>query len=194
MTAPQRTSGTYDADEIRTFLRAVDRNLSATVRVVIIGGGAAALAYGLLSTTEDIDTYQSMSVDLAHASERAVEETGLAIPMADSAVADVPYHSEDRLLRQLPDLTNLEIWVLEKHDLALSKIFRGHEHDLDQLHELHLANALSFDILVQRFRDECTHVIGDPRRLRTQFLMLIRLLFGEGKRALAARQIPEPGE
>lgn len=44
----------YDADELRGFLAAVDRHLSMTVRIEIIGGAAAALAYRVSSTTSDI--------------------------------------------------------------------------------------------------------------------------------------------
>lgn len=87
--------------------------------------------------------------------------------------------------------SHLEVWVLEKHDLALSKVMRGDEHDEQQILEIHQRIGLEFDTLVTRYRDEMRHVIGDPIRLRFQFLMLIERLFGELKRVAAERLLRE---
>jgi hypothetical protein len=94
----------YDADEIRTFLQAVDRHLTTPTRVVIIGGSAAALAHGATSSTQDVDTFQSSTAQLRLAVDRAREETLLEIPMEDASVADIPHDAELRLERQLPEL------------------------------------------------------------------------------------------
>jgi hypothetical protein len=139
--------------------------------------------------TNDVDTYEPIGPNLRLAIEHAMAETGLSIPTHHSAVADVPYHFEDRLERRLGDLANLRILILEKHDLALSKTIRGDEHDEQQIESIHRSVGLDFELLVQRFRDEMTHVMGDPRRIRQQFLQLIQLLFGELKRVTAARML-----
>jgi hypothetical protein len=178
----------YGADEISLFLRAVDRHLVSASSVVIIGGSAAAF-YNATSTTTDVDTYAALSADLQGAVERAATETGLTIPVIHSLVVEVPWAFEDRLERQLPELEKLQVWVLEKHDLALSKTVRGTAHDEQQIREIHLSIGLEFDTLVQRFRDEMTHVTGDPTRIRSQFLQLIEALFGELKRVTAERTL-----
>lgn len=77
--------------------------------------------------------------------------------------------------------------MLEKHDLALSKAIRCYEHDLQQLEEMNTHGGLSFDVLVDRFRNEMDHVTGDPVRIRRNFLEMIERLFGEMKR-IAAEQ------
>jgi hypothetical protein len=126
---------------------------------------------------------------------RAIAETRLEIALVQSTVAEVPMSYEDRLLRQLPELARLEVWALERHDLVLSKAVRCYEHDLQQLREIRDGHGLSFDTLVNRFRDEMDHVVGDPARIRANFLLAIDDLFGETKRVAAERRLlarPEP--
>jgi len=197
----------YGAEEIRRFLQAIDRNRARRVRVEIIGGAAATLAYGVQSTTEDIDTYNGAhgadpaetveaarrddaGVELQEAVSRAVRDTGLEIPMQHATVADVPYNYQDRLHRQLPELENLEVWILEKHDLALSKAVRCNEGDLQQILEMHEAVRLDFDTLVDRFNNEMKQTNGDPTRIRNNFLDMIDYLFGEMKRIAAEASVP----
>jgi hypothetical protein len=180
---------TYGAEQIEQFLRAVDRHLMNPTRVVLIGGSAAALAYRAGSTTDDIDTLDAITAELNEAIARAVEDTGLDIVMQKSTVADAPYDYDTRLERQLPDLKMLEVCALEKHDLTLSKVIRCTEHDLQQIAEIHSSVGLSFDVLVQRFCDEMFHVIGDPPRIRGNFLVMIRMLFGDLKANFAEKEL-----
>lgn len=182
-------SRTYGADEIRVFLQAVDRHLTRRVRVEIIGGSAAALAYGAKSTTTDLDTFSAVHKELLDAVARACDETGFDIPISQSTVADVPYNYEDRLERQLPELKHLEVWVFEKHDLVLSKTVRCYEHDLQQILEIHQSAVLSFDVLCERFESEMTNAIGDLARLRSNFLLMIETVFGELRRASAEKRL-----
>jgi len=176
----------YGIEDIATLLREVDRHLNAPARIVIIGGAAAAF-HGAVSTTTDVDTHNALSADLQAALEQARFVTGLDIPVSYSAVADVPYNCEDRFEQPFADFRCLEVCILEKHDLALSKVIRCAEHDLQQLEEVHASAPFSLDVLVVRFRDEMSHVIGDPGRIRGNFLELIERLFGELKRTEADR-------
>lgn len=105
--------------------------------------------------------------------------TGLKIPLSNAAVADVPWNYQDRLICVLPELRKLSVFTLEKHDLALSKVIRGSEQDLQQLAELHRLQVLDFETLVNRFITEMDHVIGDPKLLLLSFVVLIEELYGE---------------
>jgi len=87
----------FEPDDLRAFLRCVDRHLTANARIEIIGGSAAALAHGAQSTTSDIDTFHQISDALAHAVSLARAETGLDVPLVHAAIADVPYNYQDRL-------------------------------------------------------------------------------------------------
>lgn len=178
----------FGKDELEVFLRAVDRNLTKSAAMVIIGGSAAAF-HDATSTTNDIDTYEAVSDELRTAIATAAIETGLEIPVGHSVVGQYPYDFEERLERPLADLKCLDVCVLEKHDLVLSKVVRGNAHDEQQIVEMHQAQPLDFDVLVQRFHTEMTHVLGRPELLREQFLQLIALLFGELKRVSAERTL-----
>lgn len=179
----------FGADEIAAFLQSVDRYLTGRTRVVIIGGSAAALGHGASSTTSDLDTYNAITEELQNAVARAIEETGIHIPFSQATVADVPYNYGDRLERRLSELRHLEVWVLEKHDLVLSKTVRCYEHDLQQIVEIHRSARLSFDILVERFESEMSNVMGDPGRIRSNFLIMVETVFGELQRARAEKQL-----
>ncbi len=175
------------------FLHAVDRHLRRRTRVEIIGGSAAALAHGATSTTADLDTFTPTTAALEAAVARAAAETGLHIPVSQAGIADVPLDYEQRLERHLPELEKLEVWVLEKHDLVLSKTIRCYEHDLQQIREIRDRVGLSFDVLVKRFRDEMDHVVGDPARIRSNFLVMIEDVFGELKRVAAEKALAASG-
>jgi hypothetical protein len=179
---------TLGVEEIRAFFEVVDRHLTATTSLVIIGGAAAAF-HRAESTTNDVDTVDAPGSALVTAIEQAIAETGLFVPVSRSSVAQMPWNYEDRLERQLPELKYLEVWILEKHDLTLSKIVRGVEHDLQQLEEIHRNSGLDFEILVERFRTEMASVVGDPIRIRQNFLALVERLFGELKRVSAEQRL-----
>lgn len=111
------------------FLKAVDHALARPAQVVIIGGAACAIRYGVLHATRDIDTWSAPSADLSEAVARARETTGLAIPFGPAGVADRPDGLERRLVRVLPQLKKLRVKMPERHDLVLMKMVRGYEHD-----------------------------------------------------------------
>jgi hypothetical protein len=116
----------YGAAQMRTFLEAVDRHLRAPARMCVIGGTAAALGYGVETFTNDVDTFESLADHerLQGAARLASAETGLAIPIAPSGIADLPYDYGDRVRRVMEHLRNLRVFVPERHDLVLSKIIR----------------------------------------------------------------------
>jgi len=177
----------YTPAELRRFLAAVDRALEHPAEVVIIGGAAAAIAYGVASGTRDIDTWTRVRAGLAAAVERARATTGLAVPFAQSTVADGPHDFESRLERILRRLKRLRASVPEKHDLVLMKVLRCDEHDLQAMEELHRRSPLELSVLVTRYREEMGAAIIDPRRLRAQFLVAIERLFPDEVDKVARR-------
>ncbi len=103
MTSYRKTHD-YGVEEICRLLRVVDLHLSAPASVVILGGAAAAF-HRARSTTTDIDTQNAIDEVLELAIVRAKAETELDIPIGQSSIADYPYHFEDRVERQLPELS-----------------------------------------------------------------------------------------
>jgi hypothetical protein len=61
----------FPKSEIARFLRAVDKALTETVELVIIGGSAATLHYGAVRATQDIDTLTNVSRGLDDAAAKA---------------------------------------------------------------------------------------------------------------------------
>jgi hypothetical protein len=169
----------YVRAEIERFLRAVDRALKWPATVVIIGGGAAALKYGIDDPTTDIDTFTTLDAELRRAVEAARKATGLPMPFERSGVADGPYSFEDRLLRAMPRLSRLTVLVPERHDLALMKTVRGDQADFAKLQAIHERKRFDLAVLLDRYQQEMSHVVIDPRRLRGNFLALVESLFPE---------------
>jgi hypothetical protein len=178
--------------ELRRFLTVVDGALERPAEVVVIGGAAAALAYGVASGTRDIDTWTRVHAELAAATARARAATGLAIPFERSGVADGPHDFESRLERVLPRLKRLRASVPERHDLVLMKVLRCDEHDLQAIEAIHRHSPLDASVLVSRYQDEMSSAIIDPRRLRAHFLVAVERLFPDQvdgiQRRLSARR------
>lgn len=177
----------YTPAELRRFLAAVDQALARPAEVVVIGGAAAAIEYGVATGTRDIDTWTRVHAELAAAAARAREATGLSIPFARSSIADGPHDFESRLERVLPRLRRLKVSVPEKHDLVLMKVLRGDEHDLQAIEAIHRHSPLDLSILVARYSEEMGSTIIEPRRLRAQFLVAIERLFPDEAEDVARR-------
>lgn len=173
-------------EELERFLEAVDGALAGPVEVIVIGGSAAALHYGITRATRDIDTWTTVQAELAVAAEKARTATGLEVPVEKSGVADAPFDFESRLERVLPHLERLQVTVPEKHDLVLMKAMRCYEHDLQAIAEIHAHSALDLDTLVQRFLEEMTP-IGDPARIRGNVLAVVERLFPDAVEQVAKR-------
>lgn len=173
--------------DLERFLRAVDRTLRRRAKVVIIGGAAAAIRYGFDGGTRDIDTWTTVTRELAAAVERARRATGLAVPFEKSGIADGPFDLESRLRRALPRLQRLIVWVPERHDLVLMKVVRGYEHDLEAIEAIHRDSPLELDVLVTRYEQEMGAVVISPLRLRGNFLTLIERLFPDELEDVAER-------
>lgn len=170
----------FQPSEIQEFLEAADSFLKSSFDLIIIGGAAAALAYKASKTTTDIDTANQLPEELQVAFEAASERTGLAIPVSMAGVFDPPYFYEDRLQQYDPiNLKFLKAYIPEQHDLALMKIVRGYENDIQVICEIHENTPFCFETLVERFLKEMPQVIGHPKTIRMNFVLAIFKLFGD---------------
>jgi hypothetical protein len=173
----------FEGSELRQFVVALDRHVEPSTQVIVIGGSAVALGYGIEIFTKDIDTFQVAPARLRDAIAKAREETGLPITVDNAAIAEFPYDFEDRLVPAMEDeLENLVIFVPEANDLSLSKLIRASDSDLDQIVLLHDAHPLDVDALINRFLNEMTHVIGNRRMQAYNLLDCIERLWGERTR------------
>src|SRR5436309_2065480 len=168
----------FGRDELARFLAALDKRLSGPRLIILIGGAAASLGYGITRVTTDIDTI-SDTTDLEDALRLARSDTGLKIPFQIVGIYDAPYNYEDRLTPIHLTLEKLQILVPEKHDLVLMKVVRGQDNDREAIQQIADQVGLDRSTLVERFKSEMTHVIGRPEQLRANFLSVIEMLYGE---------------
>lgn len=165
-------------EELIQFLQKTDELLTADCALIIIGGAAASLAYGATRTTTDIDLATEPPKHLQAALELARTETGISIPVSYVGLHEPPYAFEDRLtVLKSPVLNKLHLYVPERHDLALMKMVRGYENDIQAIEEIHQTYPLKFEILIERFMDEMTQVRGNPSYIRLNFLLMVEALF-----------------
>jgi hypothetical protein len=180
--------------EIERFVRAIDVALTKPASILVIGGAAAVLGYGATRPTDDIDTFHEVQPEIQRAVEAARAATHLNIPVSFAAVADAPYDFEDRLTPVTGlGLTRLTVVVPERHDLALMKMLRGYQHDIEVIEQIHQRQPLSLDVLRARFGSEMSHVIADPRIVRLNFYLVVERLFGR-EQAVAVRAELERGQ
>jgi hypothetical protein len=112
----------FDKAQLTAFLRAIDRNLTQKVKVVMVGGAAAAVAYDANVKTADVDIFNVIGgfpEALGAAATAARQETGLGISVGAAAVVDLPYNYEARLkpIRGL-QLKKLKIVGARVHPVA----------------------------------------------------------------------------
>jgi hypothetical protein len=189
----------FDKAELVAFIRSVDRHLTERVKVVVIGGAAAALAYDASVRTADVDIFAVVdgSPDaLGTAAALARRETGLGVSVSAAAVADLPYNYESRFkpVRGL-ELENLKIVVPDKYDLALAKTMRGHPHDIEAVKSIHDHHRLSRKTFVDRFERELMNIaVADPRKIALNVVMVVARLHGfdEGRKLAERWGVPLP--
>jgi hypothetical protein len=179
----------YTPEEIERFLKAVDQHVGMEFTLILIGGTAAALAYQATGFTKDIDTANDVS-PIQAACEAARESTGLEIPLEKAGVEDGPHEYEARLERyEIKGLKKLTLYVPEKHDLALMKIMRANENDLETISEMKKNVGLEFEILLERFCNEMKHVHGDPGILRLNFFAAVEKAFSNAELSIAEKRV-----
>ena len=178
-----------DRQQIVRFLRALDAALVGNVEVVVVGGLAAILQYDAAVKTSDMDVYavvSGRSADLTRAAQVAADVTGVMLAIGNAPVIDLPWNYEERLKRVRGlRLKRLTMIVPDKYDLALSKMVRGYEHDLEAIASMHKSHRLSEKTLVTRFEDEIWKIaMGDPRNFALNMIHLLRLLYGKRRAAV----------
>jgi Nucleotidyltransferase of unknown function (DUF6036) len=182
---------TYQVEQIRRFLEAVDEHLRKRARLVIIGGGAALLQHGARSPTRVIDAYAGDTPHLRQAAAEAEAEIGFAVPIGSAAVAELPLHYEDRQLHPMPHLKRLDVVVPERHDLVLSKLVRASHADLVVCREMHEHRALDAGVLVKRHLDEMEYAIGRQADRDLNFVAGVEFIWDATTADRAQRRIDE---
>ncbi len=155
------------AEPWRSFLDDLDHHLDAPVDLHCIGGFVVSQHYGLGRETADLDI---LSVIPKQISERIAKLAGRASPLHKKhrvcidhvRVANYPDSYEKRLIRVFPIFKHLRLWALEAHDLALTKLERSSERDIQDILYLAQASLIRPAVLLNRFKNGAV-----PRRTNT---------------------------
>ena len=150
-----------------SFLKDLDDQLTEETTLHCMGGFAVVQAYGLKRATADIDVIAVLPYGTAsHLLEIAGKESALrsrhSIYLDVVTVASVPESYESRLTALYPGCwRNLRLFVLEAHDLALTKLERNFERDRGDVEHLARSGYLKAPILQKRYTEEMRpYVIG----------------------------------
>lgn len=154
----------------RSFLVELDSVLDQQVILVCLGGFAVTLHYGLDRPTGDIDLCDVIPnaaikavLGLAGKGSDLHHRHGVYLQMV--RVPQLPDGYEERLIAAFPHaFKRLRFLVLEAHDLALSKIERNSDRDLDDVKHLARAVPLDLNILANRYKEELRPYLGRPER------------------------------
>jgi hypothetical protein len=187
-----RSNEHFDPAELRQFLVEIDKRLKTRATLTLIGGGAAVLAYDVETATADLDTHEQDKKDLRLIQAAAKEvraKRSLDIPIRETGVVILPDRYAERLERALPSLQKLRVLVLERHDLALSKIARSEERDMTHLDELHEKHPLELEVLVKRYLEEMKERPGNQQLLEDNLLYAVERLFGELSRERTRKKL-----
>jgi hypothetical protein len=154
----------------RSFLHAIDAQLTGPTEIHCLGGFVVAEYYGLARPTADVDIIQvrgaSSVADVQRIGGKGsalAKKHGVYIDIV--TVADVPERYEERLVDVYGgEFRNLRVRVFEKHDLALAKLGRNQDYDREDVRRLAQGPGLDVAILEQRYRDELRWQLGNPER------------------------------
>ncbi len=142
-----------------SFLTELDVTLDEPADFHCIGGFVVSQHYGLGRETADLDV---LSVFPKAAAERVMQLAGKGSALQKKhrvyidyvRVANYPDSYEDRLIRTFPVWTNIRLWALEAHDLALTKLERSIERDIRDVMFLAKAGLINRETLIARFETE----------------------------------------
>jgi len=149
------------------FLSGLDERLREHVDLHCIGGFVVSQYYGFARETADLDV---LGVVPAQAASQIQALAGKGSPLHRKhrvyveyvGVASFPDSYESRLIRVFPIWTRLRLWALEAHDLALTKLERSNDRDLQDVMYLAQSGFLQRETLIERYRSEMRPYLSGP--------------------------------
>ncbi len=167
------------------FLAEVDALLPDPVELHCLGGFVVAVRYHLPRPTADLDYIEIIPHDAMEVLQRiAGPESELAkkyhLYFQHVGVASLPESYAERLIELLPGrFEKLQLFELEAHDLALSKLTRNSPVDREDVAHLAKTVPLDREILRTRYQKELRPIIiGDPKTHDRTLQMWIDAYFG----------------
>jgi hypothetical protein len=143
----------------RSFFAEVDAHLIQNVQLHCCGGFVVTQLYGVARSTSDVDflgVEPNLWKELTQIGGKGSALHKKHHVYLDAVtVATPPENYEERLVPLFPDSwVRLQLFALEAHDLALSKLERNLERDRDDVQRLAQRGHLKADVLRERYYSE----------------------------------------
>jgi hypothetical protein len=154
-----------------SLLQEIDDSLESSISFHCFGAFAITVQFGLPRETSDVDVISGIVrehygelVDLAGKNSPLYKKHSVYLDVVGS-IATIPDNYEDRLIPIITPFKWIRFYVMEVHDIVLTKISRDQPKDIQDVE--HLAKTVSLDtkLLRRRFKSELQHnIIGPPER------------------------------
>ncbi len=151
-----------------SFLQEIDDSLESEVSFHCFGGFAITLLYDLPRETSDIDImatvvkseYESLLKTAAEGS--SLHKKHKVYLDLVGAIANVPDDYEGRLIKIDSPFAKIRLFVMEPHDIVLSKLGRNAPKDIQDVKYLANVADLNTDLLETRYQNELRHNMIGP--------------------------------
>jgi hypothetical protein len=153
----------------RSFFAEVDAQLGEEVVLHLCGGFVVTQLYGVARTTSDVDFLSAVPNLRANLAEIAGKGSLLhrkhKLFLDPVTIATPPENYQDRLIAMFPGAwSQLQLYALEAHDLALSKLERNIERDREDVHQLARTGYIRPDVLRDRYYSELRPNLANESR------------------------------
>ena len=163
-------------------LLALDGLLDESAELHCLGGFVVSELYRLTRATADIDVL-AVGGMAGLARLKLLAGTGSELHQKYKVyidivtIADIPDGYEDRLVDyDVAGLHRIRIRALEKHDLALAKLSRNIDRDIEDIKRLAMGPGLDLNVLQARYEKELQGKLGRPDREGLTLRMWIEML------------------
>ncbi len=183
--------GTITQKELKKLFTNIDVRLKSTIDIYIIGGAAAILGYNVIKETNDIDIDGGIDQEFNQLFVAEAKKLKLDLYLSSKGVFSPPENYRQRMIQETFPKKKLRIWYLNQYDLAISKIDRGIEKDLEDLKRVHAKSPFDVSRLVEIFNNEYINVsaIGNPREKMMTLLDLVSMIFDDTVKDQVKKQI-----
>lgn len=181
-------------DDVRLFFRRLDRLLiqkEQKASIVLIGGIAGVLGYGLLRKTRDVDFLGRVPHQVLDLWDQCVKDTGVELYIDSVSVAACTDDLESRLA-EISEISGgaLTVYVPEIYDYILMKLSRAQERDVADCLTVARKNGLDCSKLVDRYLRELRPIfIGSVTNMDLSIIMFSDELWGPDVAESIARRL-----
>lgn len=152
----------------RSFLADIDRVAPEPIEIHVIGGFAVQAHCGPHRSTADLDAFQTVpAASAAWLQSIAGRDSALhrkhGVYCQIASVAVLPESYEDRLMDLFAgEFTNVRVRVLDAVDLALTKLTRNRDVNLEDVKVLARATRFDLETFRQRYYEELRPFLHGP--------------------------------